>query len=495
MHHPETNLRTPALRCFPEFKNLFLLRFQEKYPNGVKIKPNKRMLVYEYRAASAGLNVCRVEIDGLPDVRVLSGPVKKFAVVADACNQELDAYSRYLGRNPNAKGSLQAYALLPAILAGADDSTDAGELGDWVRSKLASDERILVSAEELIVYWEHESAERLSKKESVALAQVLERQGFGIEPDARFGGPSLKMQGKIAIFRLGKEAMATASREYGAATILLHLAAVVAAADGVVSEEEESHLEQHLEQAMNLRESERVRLRAHLSWLLSEPPGTVGLKKRLEGLSPNLKHQVAEFAVSVAGADGRIDPAEISALQKIYSMMGLDPESVFSDIHSLAAAPAIDPVTVALGQQGRVGRKLPSPPSDKVRPVAVKSFELDMNKVREKMRDTAEVASLLSEIFVEEKTVSSDSLVSDEQKQDVSTVGLDGPHSQLINSLKEISQMDRQEFELRCARLELLPEGAFDALNEAAFELCGAALLIGEDPIEIDVEILKEMYV
>ena len=39
----------------------------------------------------------------------------------------------------------------------------------------------------------------------------------------------------------------------------------------------------------------------------------------------------------------------------------------------------------------------------------------------------------------------------------------------------------------------LLPDGAVDRINEAALDACGDPILGGEDPIEVDKVILKEM--
>ncbi len=494
LSHPDARLRTPARRCPMEFEKLFLLRFQQKYPKGLKVKPNKRRLTCDYRTASSGLQGCSVQLEHLPDVRALSGPVNKFRVIADACTDELDAYSRLLGRNPDAAGTLQAFALLPPELAEVSEPEDAQELNRWIQERLLGHTRAIVPSRDLMQKWEHQDPEKLSKKEAVAFAQVLERLGFGMEPDPRFGGPPHKAQGSAVVFELEPKPMGVASREYGAATILLHLAAIVAAADGVVSEEEETHLEQHLEQAMHLEESEKVRLRAHLSWLLSEPPGTAGLKQRLETLSPQLKHQVAEFAVSVAGADGRIDPAEVKALQKLYAMLGLDPESVFADIHGMSTSPATTPVTVSLGEPKTAGRKLPPPPSGATHSKAEPSFELDMERVKAKLKDTAEVASLLSQIFVEDEETTDDASAETEAVGDESSeLGLDAGQMKFLLSLRGLSELGRQEFEERCSGLDLLPDAAFEALNGAAFEHADAPLLIGEDPIEIDVEIFEEM--
>lgn len=62
--------------------------------------------------------------------------------------------------------------------------------------------------------------------------------GVGVEPDVRFGGPPLSVDGKVVVFRLRPEAPATTSAEYAGAAATLQLAAAVAHADGGVAPEE-----------------------------------------------------------------------------------------------------------------------------------------------------------------------------------------------------------------------------------------------------------------
>lgn len=104
------------------------------------------------------------------------------------------------------------------------------------------------------------------------------------------------------------------------------------------------------------------------------------------------------------------------------------------------------------------------------------------------------MASLLSGIFVEEDVPREAPIVGGPAGE-VSVLGLDRAHTQLLESLKEGATLTRQEFERRCAGLELLPDGAFEALNDAAFECSDAPLLVGDDPIEVDADILQEMSV
>ena len=43
------------------------------------------------------------------------------------------------------------------------------------------------------------------------------------------------------------------------------------------------------------------------------------------------------------------------------------------------------------------------------------------------------------------------------------------------------------------ASLGLLPDGALDTINDAAFEVCDGLICDGDDPISVDAELAKEM--
>lgn len=53
--------------------------------------------------------------------------------------------------------------------------------------------------------------------------------------------------------------------------------------------------------------------------------------------------------------------------------------------------------------------------------------------------------------------------------------------------------MARSDFEDEARQLGLLPDGALDTINDAAFERVGFAVATGEDPIEVDTQALEEM--
>jgi hypothetical protein len=107
-------LRTPAERCKKEFNDLFEKKYQEKFGDGLILTEPKKRLSLSYRPASRSISGPQsLALPSLPDVLSLSRPLTKIQEVVEVAIDELDPYSRYLGRNPNDKNSLAALSLLP----------------------------------------------------------------------------------------------------------------------------------------------------------------------------------------------------------------------------------------------------------------------------------------------------------------------------------------------------------------------------------------------
>ena len=122
--HPEVGLRTPATRCVDEFDALFKLRYRETHGPGLKIRRNKRMLAHSYQPASASFgSPVQVTVDELPDVSGLKGPVRRLQKLAEGVTDDLDSYSRWVGRHGD-RESLAALALLPRELVAEQESRE-----------------------------------------------------------------------------------------------------------------------------------------------------------------------------------------------------------------------------------------------------------------------------------------------------------------------------------------------------------------------------------
>jgi len=319
------------------------------------------------------------------------------------------------------------------------------------------------------------------KRDAVLVAQTLAAMGFGIEPDVRFGGPVPSKNTKICLFQLPEAAASAPSAEYSAATVLVHLAAVVSTADGVVSQQEQACLEEHVAGALHLAEDERHRLHAHLRWALSERPGLNGIKKRIQVLALSQRQVVGRFLVGVANIDGRISPEEVETLGKIYRMLGLNPDDVYRDAHEAAT----EPVTVKPASGGG-GFALPGEPA----PTTTAGIQLDAAAVEAKLRETAAVSALLASVFAEETVTEPAPRPAGGES---CIAGLDAGTSGLVRLLVSKVTWNRSELEIAAAERALLLDGAIEAINESSFDSCDEPALEGEDPVEVNLPVLNSL--
>jgi uncharacterized tellurite resistance protein B-like protein len=511
---PDIYLRTPAVRCPDEFRELFEQRYLETFDGmGLIVPPGKLTITAHYYPASATFSgQITLKLD-VPEVTAYPAFLRPIRDVADGVVQDLDAYSRWVGRTGGSDG-LAALALLPAELAlRRRDSEEAVRMVEWIERKLAAGSSALVNGRELFAHWPVKMAGKATRREAEMLAGFLAQRGYGMEPDVRFGGALFTFL-PVVLFRLpddfgnraGNKAgnvsgdISEVSPAYHAAAVLLHLAAAVSAADGSITEPEERHLLAHLESSLlHLSDAERTRLKAHLRWLLAVPPGLAGLKKRIAPLPAEQRRGIGQFLIGVAGADGHIGSEELKLLTRIYALLGLDAQAVYSDIHALASGE--EPVTVRPAEPA-TGFPIPKP-KPRARPQGV---TLDLQKVQAKLAETEQVSSFLEEIFREEEAPSPPVAVlpspGDGRAGDgrgaggegaFALAGLDAAHSSLLQRLAEKDAWPRMEIERLADELGLLPDGALELINEAAFALCGAPLLEGDEMIEIDRQILQEI--
>jgi uncharacterized tellurite resistance protein B-like protein len=502
--HPEIPVRTPASRCTEEFTRLFALRYRQKFTDGFTVRPGKTTIKISYYTASSQIGQANLEMNNIPDVFAQQAPLKKLAALFDGVTAELEAYSRWLGRNPDKKGTLAAAALLPGDLI--DGSTGAvQDFQNWLEEKLASSETALIPGADLFDHWPAGVNGKLSKPETVNLATLLDSLGAALEPDVRFGGAAVTEQTPVVLFRIQPGSPHSPTPAYSTALTMMHLAAAVTAADGHILPAELDHLTAHLESSLQLTTPERTRLRAHLQWLGATEVKLTGLTKRLETLSDAQKAAVGDMLVTVAAADGHIAPAEVTTLQKIYKLLGLEASTVSSRLHAAmtgSTAPAGGPVTVRPAGAPEPGYPIPAPPSP-VRPGT--GFVLDPTVIQAKMSETAAVSALLGGIFDDEDQAPPAPGPGGQQPGHeepagpgsgaaTPVAGLDQAHSSMLHALAGRGQLDRNEFDDLAAHHGLLPDGALDTLNEAALEASDEPLIEGDETLTINAYALEELY-
>lgn len=481
--HPEFGLRTPARRCAKEFRELFAHRYTEQYGEGIIVPPNKKRLSVSYHAASSSLRGLRFDFPDLPDPFMLAGTVKKLFAIADACTDELDAYSRHLGRKENTPTPLAALALLPKELV---FGSPAAQATLNALHAAAGSGPGLMKTKALYEALGESAPAQLGKKEAENLAVLIEKLGFGIIPDVRYYGIKPDTHSEIVIFLRGHGLDFRPSGEFRLVASMIRLGAMVSQCDGNVSPHEEAVLKNLVQDNRNLTGIEKDSLLAYLHWSLHTPQGTSGLKQKLAELGESEKGLVSRILVTVAHADGYLDPKEIKQLEKLYTALGLDKALVTGDLHT---ANTDAPVTVAQWEHA---------PSHSIPAQSVPSpgFTLNKELIRIREQETQQVRSVLENIFTEEEHETASATIG--QQDGVKASGspfenLDTAHQKLLLRLKEQTHWEREAVYEVCKDLGLMPDGALEVLNEWAFENANAPLIDDGEPIYFDIELAKEI--
>ncbi|ANJ54847.1 Tellurite resistance protein TerB [Pseudomonas silesiensis] len=480
---PNISKRTPVTRCKEVFAALFKLKYASAHPTGLMLAQNKTKLKASYRPASAVLMAPLLNVGDLPDVMATSGTRKSLQLLMELCTSELEPYSRYLGRNPESAEALEGLLQLPVTLWPATARTELEEL----QSKIG-DDLIVMSFGELA--GRLKSAGALSRDKVLALARALESLHIGMEPDVLAGSRTPKAEDRIALFVTQPEdGSLRASAAYNAASVTLDLASSVASADGDTSNEEVSLLAQHIDSWSHLSVAHRKRLKAHLQIQIQQPPTLASLKKKLNPLTVEAKRTIASFLAHLAQADGIVSPAEVKLLERVYKALQLDSQLLYSDLHGAAAGGSITPVKPATSST-------PTEPGTQSAAVAKQGFVLDHERIAELQRETAEVSALLAQVFTDDQVEEPEQAVETVESATETTAdvaGLDLEHSAFLRLLISRAEWSRSELEAAASDMELMLDGALEQINDMAFERFDMPVTEGDDPIEINTDILEEL--
>ncbi len=483
LRDPETKLRVPAKRCPDEFASLFEELYRAKYGEGMVVPPNKKKIKLEYHPASSALRGANSTID-LPDPSGLKRPVSSLWELVEQSMAELDPYSRLVGKDPEAATGIAGVSLLPASIASKRDSSELNILRKICQKALATNEPGTVPTDAFLEIWPTKSSGKLTKAEAVQLANVLALIGFGVEPDPRYGGKTPTSGEDISIFTLLNGQDVVPGHGYHQAVALVQLAGLVASADGDVSQEERSALNSHLASALGLNQADSLRLTAFFEWIVGRPASMADLKAKLGKLTAEQREGIADFLITVAGADGIIHPKEIKMLEKVYKTMGMDPSDVQIQLHRFLASGESQPVTVKEADSAKTGYSIPARPDSGSEDEVV----LDVTKLQLKREQTKEVAGLLEDVFAEEI---------DEPEPQIADAsdfyGLDMLFKDLLEELGSKDVWERDAFEALMAKYHVMPSGAVESLNEVAFDNFDDEVLFDEEKIEVNREVLEEM--
>ena len=479
--HGEKRLRTPAHRCEDEFRALFCFKFDERYPKGLKVAKSKKHLKCSYRAASGEFTKdLPISANGRPvlDISGLTKPVTLAQAIADEAMDELDKLSRFLGRSPDRKGSFEAHALLPTCLWDKFPSEQRQDLINWVKTCIEAGG--LVPVREVFGRVGNEAAGKISKRQLTDVADALGSLGFGLAPDPRYGLRLPKADEPVVLFEWdGTWDAENASGAYRKALIEMALGAFIAQSDGHVSESEQRLLANRVSQVTDISDCERRLLKANLDWLLAVPADMATLRSRLKDVDSDQQTALRSAMIAIAHADGIIKTEEVAGIEKVYRILGLDPSTVYSDLHAGEVSDA--PVRVKAAEPGAPGEAIPEDSS-------ISRSQLDPSRIAAIRSDTARVSSVLGQIFQSEP---------DGEPEPIAAVspiaGLDTKCAALVRDVLTKDYWSEGEFADLAKRHGLMPLGALEAINEWSFATYDEALLDEHDGYDVTDDIAQAL--
>ncbi|CAN5696423.1 hypothetical protein BH09CHL1_BH09CHL1_16900 [soil metagenome] len=488
-YHNYVPKRSAATRCTTEFSRLFAIRFAEAYPKGIPVKVGKRVMKLSYQKRGHEYYSQPVVLDEIPNIYANTGQLRKIAQVFVEVEHELGPFSRAIAGARSNFEKLAAIGTLPRVLIeGFSKQTD--KLRKSMSKLLDKQTVAVIPGSELIALWPVSTPGRMTNHQAMSMLKVLGVLGYGVEPDLRFDGPLPTGDGSVALFRQDLDAPEVADVQYSSARIIAHFAAIAVQADGQVSPKARTLIAQYVGQSFSLAPDAEHRLLAHLHWLESKPIKTTGLAQKAKMLSIAGIEPLGRLISTIAAADGGMTPAKVKALGKVYATLELDPALVTSHLHAYmtrqSSRPAREPVFVQSGTGGDAGVAIPPRPKANTAGIA-----LDRNVIAAKMEQSRHVSALLTDIFADDEE-SPDSGSIDVSSEATNGI-LDAAHAKLLAALGERDVVSRQEFNALAAKFRLLPDGALDVLNDAAYDVAGDPLLDGEDELTINHDAFEEL--
>lgn len=489
-HHPESRLRTPALRLEKEFIVLMQFRLSEAHPKGHKISKPKKNLEPFYEAASNTFAAnLKGALENIPDISGLSSPIKKVQKIADQVMNELDPLSRFLGREPDAGTSIKAAQFLPGPLI---EQFGSSELKNFRKrlTKLAQEQGGSLKVGELMESLTPGKGIKFTKSIHRTIEAVLKNLGWTLIPGPEEAMGTLENSDLVFITPQGPEVPLDLIKDhkYQLALLELALGAYIAHADGHVAETEIDTLLNQIEKnTKKLTKKQKSRLHTFVKWLTIQQPNFSAIRRNLKKADLELRHSFAQLALVAAGADGKIDHGEIKALEIIYRDLKLDTQALFSDLHAMA------------GGKTRGFSKSPKPSREAETDQtgwggSAKGVVLDPALIKSTMTDTSRASKILSAIFEEEKETPEQPIAPTEtldEAEDNIFNGLPRKHTQLLKELLDRKEWKRKEYVQLASSLKLMPGGALEAINEWAFERFDQAIIEDDEPLLVNSDLIK----
>ena len=478
---PNTWLRKPASRCQDEFKALWSLRYQTRYPDGLSVPMITQRISATYRAASGTFEVpVHGDFEDLPDIASDTVCAPKMKELVDLCTNELDPYSRYIGRHPDAIGKLEATLLLPQDLWGAR----IGALKSWLTKLMGFDDIKMVTVDQLLAAADYSLTPITSGNLAPTinrLSAVLAAIDFAIEPDGS-NANAVALETPICVFKAkgGAQGPPESLAERTFRRNRMDIAVLAASTAGPLSVTVRAAIAAcaRVEDGVDRIESVRV-----TAYAMAAQPASTKLSKQLKALAelPIGERQAVARCALAAVAVTNVPPETVKFMERLYAALKFPADDLYSALHRVHSEPASNSALGPSSSQANAERS--GPMSSKPGEVTI-----DPERLARIQKETHAVSSLLSSVFAQEvEAIQPAASASFEAASANSSAypDLDSAHSALVTLLLDQGPLPRAEFDARAKALKLLADGSLEEINEWAFDRFDEPLIEDGDPVMI----------
>ncbi|MCY1327620.1 spore cortex-lytic enzyme [compost metagenome] len=489
MTHPETRVRTPAKRAPELLEKLFALHLTALYPNGLRVKGGRFKKIKKHYRACSGTFEIDVPVFGgdVPDITDRAEPITTARRLFDACSDQLDEYSRAIGKLPGLQPNLGAVAKLPrelrreiAMRVPGDPLTKIEELAGRLQSAQLADLAEIAGIEVGPVP---------TKPKLRELGNLLAAFGLGVTCDPRYAPKNSAAHEHVVIFAVTEE-IGEASDAYRAVQLSVMLGIIVGHADGHFHDLERSALIGRITTAAGISSDERRRLEAEVSLYEANPARLDDWVKKLKDVPRQSREVIAGQLIATAAADGSIHADEVKKLEVLFKRMGLDHARLYDQLHAnlpRSAEADDDGLSFIVPPGGPVaGAPIQQPPADKP------AIRIDLSALKTIRSETRVTASVLADIFAEDEDleVTPTAIVeADEADNDIFD-GLERRYGVLLLELSAQSSWPRDSFEQIVRAAGLMSGAAREAINDWSLDRFDELVIEGDDPVEINSYLL-----
>jgi uncharacterized tellurite resistance protein B-like protein len=461
-------------RVAQQFRELFRRKYADKYGEGMAVSAAKYDKPLYYQPASSMFRGSAIGPASVPDVLGQQTQFTPIVEIWNECIEELKLYSREIAKGKGVN-SVEAYFALPDAIRAVTDHPDK-EIWERFVHQHASDSNVVVTqVSELAALCRYTVCEKLSRKQSEALAATATGVGFVIVPDPRTTGRPYSWDEPVALFRVEGTPADPTDSTYRAVVMMTEIGIAVAASDGTIDREEATYISEFLSGQFSLTAGQARCTAVYRELLTSRPPSLGDVARRLHGvLQTEQRETVGRFIVGVAAANRQVTKKEIAALRRLYTALGVDQARLDEQITQLASS---------LDQAIEIQGSSSDTATERIPPKAEVVFTLSTEALQKVMAETEQVARMLGDVLDRETDdailIPPAPAVHPEPTEIHSEAcrGLGAPYDRLVKVLLAQPEWTKEQFDKAVRENGCMPAAALETINTWADEAFGDYLI------------------